>query len=64
MVVMLSEDPDNSGALSNPNSPFMNKILPLAISGILLILGIITLLIGVIISLVDWKNIQNNKRNF
>ncbi|GBL41913.1 hypothetical protein LBMAG54_05980 [Nitrosopumilaceae archaeon] len=64
VVVMLSEDPDNSGALSSPNSPFMNKILPLAISGILIILGIITLLIGVIISLVDWKNIQNNKRNF
>ena len=63
-VVMLSEDPDNSDALSNPNSPFMNKILPLAISGILIILGIIMLLIGVIISLVDWKNIQNNKRNF
>ena len=63
-VVMLSEDPDNSGALSNPHSPFMNKILPLAISGILLIIGIVTLLIGVILSLVDWKNIQNNKRNF
>ncbi|MEK6866956.1 MAG: hypothetical protein AABX46_05870, partial [Thermoproteota archaeon] len=41
VVVMLSEDPDNSNALSNPNSPFMNKILPLAISGILVILGII-----------------------
>ncbi len=64
VVVMLSEDPDNSDALSNPNSPFMNKILPLAISGILLILGIITLLIGVILSLVDWKKTQNNKRNF
>lgn len=64
VVVMLSEDPDNSSALSNQNSPFMNKILPLAISGILIILGIIMLLIGVIISLVDWKNIQNNKRNF
>jgi len=64
VVVMLSEDPDNSGALSNQNSPFMNKILPLAISGILIILGIIMLLIGVIVSLVDWKNIQNNKRNF
>jgi len=64
VVVMLSEDPDNSGALSNPNSPFMNKILPLAISGILIILGILILLIGVIVSLVDWKSIQNNKRNF
>ncbi|NOS61876.1 MAG: hypothetical protein HOO66_02390 [Nitrosarchaeum sp.] len=63
-LVMLSEDPDNSDALSNTNSPFMNKILPLAISGILLIIGIVTLLIGVILSLVDWKNIQNNKRNF
>jgi hypothetical protein len=63
-VVMLSEDPDNSNALSNPNSPFVNKILPLAISGILLILGIVILLIGIILSLVDWKNAQNNKRNF
>lgn len=64
VVVMLSEDPDNSNALSNPNSPFMNKILPLAISGILLILGIVMLLIGAILSLVDWKNTQNNKQNF
>ena len=63
VVVMLSEDPDNSDALSDPNSPFMNKIMPLAISGILVILGIITLLIGVILSFIDWKN-KNNKRNF
>ncbi|MBI5859433.1 MAG: hypothetical protein HZB73_01615 [Nitrosarchaeum sp.] len=64
VVVMLSEDPDNSNALSNPNSSFMNKILPLAISGILLILGIVILLIGAILSLVDWKNTQNNKQKF
>lgn len=64
IVVMLSEDPDNSDALSNPNSPFMNKILPLAISAILLIFGIIMLLVGVILSLIDRKNTQNNKQNF
>lgn len=64
VVVMLSEDPDNSNALSNPNSPFMNKILPLAISGILLIVGIIILLIGIVLSVMDWKKIQNNKQNF
>ena len=64
VVVMLSEDSGNSDILSNTGSPFMNKILPLAISGILLILGIITLLIGIILSLVDWKNTRNNKRNF
>jgi hypothetical protein len=63
-VVMLSEDPDNSDALSNPNSPFMNKILPLAISSILIIIGIIMLLVGVTLSLIDWKNTQNNKQNF
>lgn len=61
VVVMLSENPNNSNALSNPNSTFMNKILPLAISGILLIIGIVTLLIGMILSLVDWKNKNNNK---
>jgi len=61
VVVMLSENPNNSNALSNPNSPFMNKILPLAISGILLIIGIVTLLIGVILSFIDWKNKNNNK---
>lgn len=64
VVVMISEDPDNSNGFSNPNSPFMNKILPLAISGILLILGIIVLIVGVVLYFIDWKNIQNNKRNF
>jgi len=64
LVVMISEDPDNSNAFSNPNSPFMNTVLPLVISGILLILGIIILLVGVILYLIDWKNIQNNKRNY
>ena len=64
LVVMISEDPDNSNAFSNQNSSFMNIVLPLVISGILLILGIIILLVGVILYLIDWKNIQNDKRNF
>jgi hypothetical protein len=64
LVVMISEDPDNSNAFSNPNSPFMNTVLPLVISGILLILGIIILLVGVILYLIDWKNLQNNKRRY
>ncbi|GKS66814.1 hypothetical protein YTPLAS73_03610 [Nitrosarchaeum sp.] len=64
VVVMLSEDPDNSDALSNPNSSFMNKILPLVISGILLIVGIIVLITGSVLFFIDWKNVQNNKRNF
>ena len=64
VIVMFSEDPENSDALSNPNSPLMNMVLPLLISGFLLILGIIISIIGVIIILVDLKNNLDNKRNY
>jgi hypothetical protein len=47
---MFSEDPDNSNALSNPNPSFMNKILPLTISGILLI---VVLLIETVLFFID-----------
>lgn len=64
VVVMLSEDPDKSNALSKPDSPFMSIVLPLAISGILLIIGIIILLIGLILYFIDWKNNRIDKRNY
>ncbi len=64
VVVMFSEDPENSDSLSNPNSPMMNMVFPLVISGLLLILGIIISIIGVIVILVDLKNNQNDKRNY
>jgi len=55
VVMMFSEDPDNSDVLNDPNSPLMRTIMPLAIAGILLILGIILIIIGVIISIIDWQ---------
>ena len=61
---MFSEDPENSDALSNPDSPLMSMILPLLISGFLLILGIIISIIGTIIILIDLKNNLDNKRNY
>ena len=64
VITMFSEDPENSDALSNPDSPVMNMILPLVISGFLLILGAINSIIGVTVILVDWKNNQNSKRNY
>ena len=64
IVMMFSEDPENSAALTDINSPVMNTILPLVISGFLLILGIIVSVIGSIVILVDLKNNQNNKRNY
>ena len=64
VIVMFSEDPENSDALSNPDSPLMNMVLPLLISGFLLILGIIISIIGTIVILVDLKNNLDNKRNY
>ena len=64
VIVMFSEDPENSDALSNPDSPVMNMVMPLLISGFLLVLGIIISIIGVIVILVDLKNNFDNKRNY
>ena len=61
VVVMFSEDPD---VFSNPNSPVMDMILPLMISGFLIILGIILLPIGIILTILDLKNKLDNKRNY
>ena len=64
VVVMFSEDPENSDAFSNLNSPVMDMILPLMISGFLIILGIILLPIGIILTILDLKNKLDNKRNY
>lgn len=64
IVVLFSEDPKNSDALSNPNSPVMDMVLPLIVSGFLFIIGIIITMIGVIIMIFDLKNKLENKRNY
>ena len=63
-VFMFSEDPENSDAFSNPNSPMMDMLLGLIVSGFLIILGILILLIGIIITILDLKNKLDNKRNY
>ena len=63
-VVMFSEDPENSDVFSNPNSPMMDMLLALIVSGFLIILGILILLIGIIITILDLKNKLDNKRNY
>lgn len=55
IIMMFSEDPNNSQAMTNPDSPFMKTILPLAVSGIMVISGVVALGIGVILTIVDWK---------
>ena len=64
VIVLFSEDPKNSDALSNPNSPVMDMVLPLIGSGFLFIIGIIITMIGVVIMIFDLKNKLENKRNY
>ena len=63
-VIMFAEDPDNSDVFSNTDSSIMDMVVPLMVSGFLLILGIIVVLIGIIIILIDLKNSFENKKNF
>jgi len=42
----------------------MDMVVPLMVSGFLLILGIIVVLIGIIITLIGIKNNFKNKRNY
>jgi uncharacterized membrane protein len=64
VIVMFSEDPENSNGISNTNSPMMDIVLPLMISGFLIILGIIITIIGIIIMMFDLKNKLDKKRNY
>ena len=59
VTVMFSEDPENS-VFSDPNSPLTTVLLPIAYAGIMLIAGLIVSVVGIIITLIDWKNKQNS----
>jgi hypothetical protein len=62
ITMMFSENPEKSKALTDPNSAFNKSIVPLAIAGLLLIIGIIALVAGIILSVVDWKKGKNQSR--
>ena len=64
VVVMFSDDPENSNALSHPNFSMMDMVSSLMISGFLIILGIIITIVGIIITIIDLKNKLENKRNY
>ena len=62
VFMMFSEDPENSEAMLDPNSPFLKTLIPLAISGILLIIGIIVSMVGIILAVVDWRKGKSESR--
>jgi len=62
VAMMFTENPEKSKALTDPNSTFNKSIVPLAVAGLLLILGVIIFIVGIILSLVDWKKGKNQSR--
>lgn len=60
--MMFTEDPEKSRALTDPNSPFNKNIVPLAAAGFMLIFGIIAIVAGIILAVIDWKKSKNQSR--
>lgn len=60
--MMYSENPEKSKALTDPNSPFNKNIVPLAVSGFMLIIGVITVISGAVLSIKDWRKGSNPTR--
>ena len=62
ITMMFSENPEKSKALTDPNSTFNKSIVPLAIAGLLLIIGLVAFVVGIILGIVDWKKGKNQSR--
>lgn len=55
VVMMFTKNPEESERLVDPNSPLSKTLVPLAISGIMLFVGIAVAIVGVIILIVDYR---------
>ena len=63
ILLMFNENPE-ADALFDPDQPVMTVILPLAVSGILLVSGMIVAASGAILSAMDWRNNKNSRRYY
>ena len=64
VVMLFTENPEKSKALTDPNSPFVKNIIPLAEAGFLLIVGIIVVITGIILSVMDWRKGKNQSGRY
>lgn len=61
VTMMFTKNPEESKRFSDPNSPLSKTVVPIAIAGMLLIIGIITVIIGAIVLAIDYKKKQNSR---
>lgn len=64
VTMLFTENPEKSKALTDPNSPFVKNILPLAEAGFLLIIGIIIVIAGIALSVIDWRKGKNQSNRY
>ena len=64
VVMLFTENPEKSKALTDPNSPFVKNIIPLAEAGFLLIIGIIVVIAGIVLSVMDWRKGKNQSSRY
>lgn len=64
VVMLFTENPEQSKALTDPNSPFVKNILPLAEAGFLLIIGVVVIISGAILSVLDWRKGKNQSSRY
>ncbi len=64
VVMLFTENPEKSKALTDPNSPFVKNMIPLAEAGFLLIVGIVVIIAGIILSVMDWRKGKNQSSRY
>ena len=64
VVMLFTENPEKSKALTDPNSPFVKNIIPLAEAGFLLIIGIVVVIVGAILTVMDWRKGKNQSSRY
>lgn len=60
--MLFTENPQKSKALTDPNSPFNKNIVPLAAAGFMVIFGIIAIIVGIVLSVMEWRKNRNQSR--
>lgn len=64
IVTLLIDDPENFEEFTDPDSYVNSVILPLALAGIISLSGIIILLAGIGITVLDWKKEKDRPRYY